>query len=173
MFISNYLVVIKIMTEKENKSIVEHWVSLLYLKNYLATLSSEELCEFASDFNFFNLFLEILKLYLKRNQYFYYQVVVFWKKFLMLLIVIAFSFLESQFLSFLMRLQKISILYCWCQIILNGLEFLIIYYFKGNIGNEKFVLLMILSSLMLMILLYLLGQRIEYNTYQHLMFFLV
>lgn len=72
MFISNYLVVIKIMTEKENKSIVEHWVSLLYLKNYLATLSSEELCEFASDFNFFNLFLEILKLYLKRNQYFYY-----------------------------------------------------------------------------------------------------
>lgn len=45
------------MTEKENKSIVEHWVSLLYLKNYLATLSSEELCEFASDFNFFQSFL--------------------------------------------------------------------------------------------------------------------
>lgn len=72
MFISNYLVVIKIMTETENKSIVDHWVSLLYLKNYLATLSSEELCEFASDFNFFQSFLEILKLYLKKNQYFYY-----------------------------------------------------------------------------------------------------
>lgn len=56
MFISNYLVVIKIMTEKENKSIVEHWVSILYLKNYLATLSSEELCEFASDFSFFSIF---------------------------------------------------------------------------------------------------------------------
>ena len=43
--------------EKTNNDIVEHWVSLLHFKNYLATLSLDELYAFASDFNSFYTFL--------------------------------------------------------------------------------------------------------------------
>lgn len=57
MFISNYLEVIKSMMESKNKKIVDDWVSSLYLKNYLATCSVQQLCELVSDFNFFQSFL--------------------------------------------------------------------------------------------------------------------
>lgn len=50
----------KMYKDKQSKELVDHWVDLLYVKNYLATLSEKELCDYANDTEFFQDFLKDL-----------------------------------------------------------------------------------------------------------------
>lgn len=145
------------MTETENKSIVDHWVSLLYLKNYLATLSSEELCEFASDFNFFQSFLGDSKALFKEEPVFLLLDSSFLEKISDVVNCYRFQFsgklvseLSNEIIENINSLLLVSD-YIKRSRVSNYLLF------QEEYRNEKFVLLMILSSLMLTILLYLLG----------------